>query len=89
MISAVIFLSMSGLSERPYKEYFGPKAEPFENMRDAYAPLVWHCRYGGIQVPDGYEAPGHFGRARVRVKSCGTKPVRFVSRKAGLRTSLM
>jgi hypothetical protein len=21
-------------------------------MRDAYAPLVWQCRYGGVEVPD-------------------------------------
>lgn len=32
--------------------YFDPESEPFENERDAYAPLVWQCRYGGIEVPD-------------------------------------
>jgi hypothetical protein len=21
-------------------------------MRDAYVPLVWQCRYGGVEVPD-------------------------------------
>lgn len=26
-------------------EYFPPEHEPFQNMRDAYAPLVWQCRY--------------------------------------------
>lgn len=35
-----------------HKEYFNPQHEPFENIRDAYAPLVWQCRYGGIEVPD-------------------------------------
>ncbi|MBC7458338.1 MAG: flavodoxin family protein [Bdellovibrionaceae bacterium] len=35
-----------------HKEYFEPSSEPFKNMRDAYAPLVWQCRYGGIEVPD-------------------------------------
>ena len=35
-----------------HKHYFEPSAEPFENERDAYAPLVWQCRYGGIEVPD-------------------------------------
>jgi multimeric flavodoxin WrbA len=35
-----------------HKEYFDPAMEPFKNMRDAYAPLVWQCRYGGIEVPD-------------------------------------
>jgi hypothetical protein len=35
-----------------HKEYFNPAYEPFENNRDAYAPLVWQCRYGGIEIPD-------------------------------------
>lgn len=35
-----------------HKHYFNPDSEPFENERDAYAPLVWQCRYGGIEVPD-------------------------------------
>ncbi len=35
-----------------HKQYFNPDAEPFENERDAYAPLVWQCRYGGVEVPD-------------------------------------
>jgi NADPH-dependent FMN reductase len=35
-----------------HKEYFNPDEEPFENERDAYAPFVWQCRYGGVEVPD-------------------------------------
>jgi len=35
-----------------HPEYFDPSAEPFLEMRHAYAPLVWQCRYGGIEVPD-------------------------------------
>jgi len=35
-----------------HKQYFDPPAEPFDNMRDSYAPLVWQCRYSGIEVPD-------------------------------------
>jgi len=35
-----------------HKNYFDPEQEPFEHMRDAYAPLVWQCRYGGVEVPD-------------------------------------
>jgi hypothetical protein len=35
-----------------HKEYFNPEKEPFEAMRDTYAPLVWQCRYGGVEVPD-------------------------------------
>ena len=35
-----------------HKNYFNPAAEPFKNERDSYAPLVWQCRYGGVEVPD-------------------------------------
>ena len=35
-----------------HKNYFNAPEEPFEHERDAYAPLVWQCRYGGIEVPD-------------------------------------
>lgn len=30
-------------------------------MRDAYAPLVWQCRYAGIEVPDGLWRYVEFG----------------------------
>lgn len=32
--------------------YFDAEREPFSDMRDAYAPLAWQCRYSGIEVPD-------------------------------------
>ena len=35
-----------------HKNYFDGAAEPFKDMRQAYAPLVWQCRYGGIEVPE-------------------------------------
>ncbi len=35
-----------------HKDYFDGAAEPFKDMRQAYAPLVWQCRYGGIEVPE-------------------------------------
>lgn len=35
-----------------HKEYFNPEEEPFDNDREAYKPLVWQCRYGGIEAPD-------------------------------------
>ena len=35
-----------------HKNYFDPESEPYHNERDAYAPLVWQCRYGGVEVPD-------------------------------------
>lgn len=45
-----------------HPEYFDPHKEPFENMRDAYAPLVWQCRYGGVEVPDQLWCYTEFGR---------------------------
>ena len=33
-----------------HPDYFDPDEEP-ANDRDLYAPLVWQCRYGGIEVP--------------------------------------
>ncbi|MBA2626713.1 MAG: flavodoxin family protein [Gemmatimonadales bacterium] len=35
-----------------HKAWFDPDAEPFEDNRDAYRPLVRQCRYSGIEVPD-------------------------------------
>lgn len=45
-----------------HPNYFDPEQEPFANMRDAYAPLVWQCRYGGIEVPDALWHYEEFGR---------------------------
>lgn len=47
-----------------HKPYFNPDAEPFGNMRDAYAPLVWQCRYGGIEVPDALWTYKEFGKGK-------------------------
>lgn len=44
-----------------HKQWFDPAAEPFEDMRQAYAPLVWQCRYGGVEVPDALWAYGETG----------------------------
>lgn len=35
-----------------HPHYFNPDEEPFKDMRNSYAPLVWQCRYGGVEVPD-------------------------------------
>ena len=35
-----------------HPSYFDSDEEPFDDMRDTYAPLVWQCRYSGIEVPD-------------------------------------
>jgi multimeric flavodoxin WrbA len=34
-----------------HKKYFDPD-KAMEDDRRSYAPLVWQCRYGGIEVPD-------------------------------------
>ena len=45
-----------------HKTYFDPSGEPFRDMRQAYAPLVWQCRYGGVEVPDPLWAYCEFGK---------------------------
>jgi hypothetical protein len=35
-----------------HRSWFDAAKEPFPDMRNAYAPLVWQCRYSGIEVPD-------------------------------------
>ena len=45
-----------------HKTWFDPAREPFREMRDAYAPLVWQCRYGGIEVPDALWKYCEFGK---------------------------
>lgn len=44
-----------------HPEWFDPAAEPFADVRNAYAPLVWQCRYGGVEVPDGLWRYAEFG----------------------------
>ncbi len=45
-----------------HKAWFDPEKEPFEDMRDAYAPIVWQCRYGGVEVPDDLWAYTELGK---------------------------
>jgi hypothetical protein len=47
-----------------HPEYFDPQKEPFEDERDTYAPLVWQCRYGGVEVPDELWRYVEFGTGR-------------------------
>ena len=47
-----------------HRWYFDPDQEPFENGRDAYAPLVWQCRYGGVEVPDRLWRYEEFGNGK-------------------------
>jgi NADPH-dependent FMN reductase len=47
-----------------HKSWFDPDEEPFEDDRDAYAPLVWQSRYSGIEVPDHLWCYEEFGVGR-------------------------
>lgn len=47
-----------------HKEWFDPDREPFDDMRDAYAPLVWQCRYSGLEVPDALWTYAQFGSGK-------------------------
>jgi hypothetical protein len=47
-----------------HPEYFNPADEPFEAERDTYAPLVWQCRYSGIEVPHDLWMYVALGRGR-------------------------
>jgi hypothetical protein len=39
-------------SKLRHKHWFDPEEEPFDDVRQAYAPLVWQARFSGIEVPD-------------------------------------
>lgn len=43
--------------------YFDPTAEMKDDRR-AYEPLVWQCRYGGIEVPDALWTHEYFGEGK-------------------------
>jgi len=47
-----------------HPRYFDPRKEPFRDMRDAYGPIVWQCRYGGVEVPDRLWRYVEFGRGK-------------------------
>ena len=57
-------LDESGRPENPARTppYFDPVREPFASMRHTHAPLVWQCRYSGIEVPDPLWRYVEFGR---------------------------
>ncbi len=47
-----------------HKAWFDPAKEPFANERNAYAPLVWQCRFSGIEVPDRLWRYEQFGEGK-------------------------
>jgi multimeric flavodoxin WrbA len=51
------------LIKSEHKHWFDPKKEPFKKAEAhlSYQPLVWQCRYSGIEVPDSLWACSNFG----------------------------
>ncbi len=47
-----------------HSAWFDPEEEPFEDMRQTYAPLVWQCRYSGFEAPDDLWRYVEFGQGR-------------------------
>lgn len=46
-----------------HHQYFDPKTEPADD-RQSYGPIVWQCRYSGIEVPDHLWRSHTFGEDR-------------------------
>ncbi|MEP7156362.1 MAG: NAD(P)H-dependent oxidoreductase [Betaproteobacteria bacterium] len=47
-----------------HAHYFDPAQEP-EDQRETYAPLVWQCRFSGIEVPEPLWHYQSFGSGRI------------------------
>jgi hypothetical protein len=47
-----------------HPQWFDPDAEPFDDERRAFAPLVWQCRYSGVEVPDTLWRYAEIGRGK-------------------------
>ena len=47
-----------------HKNYFDGQTEIFDDDRSAYAPLVWQCSYGGIEVPEELWAHATSGKGK-------------------------
>ena len=47
-----------------HAHYFDPSTEP-EDQRETYAPLVWQCRFSGIEVPEPLWHYQEFGSGRI------------------------
>ncbi|HEX3666535.1 MAG TPA: hypothetical protein VHU23_15020 [Rhizomicrobium sp.] len=52
------------LIREEHKSWFDPEQEPFkkERARFSYQPLVWQCRYSGIEVPDALWSSATIGQ---------------------------
>ena len=47
-----------------HAHYFDPAAEPAD-QRETYAPLVWQCRFSGVEVPEPLWHYQEFGSGRI------------------------
>ena len=47
-----------------HPEYFDPAEEAFRDLRDTHAPLVWQCRFSGVEVPEALWQFHAFGKCR-------------------------
>jgi len=47
-----------------HKNYFDGDTEIFDDDKNAYAPLIWQCRYGGIEVPEQLWAHATSGKGK-------------------------
>ena len=47
-----------------HKNYFDGESEIFDDDKNAYAPLIWQCRYGGIEVPEQLWAHATSGKGK-------------------------
>ena len=47
-----------------HPDYFDPAKEPYRDLREAYAPLVWQCKFSGIEVPEPLWRFTAFGKGR-------------------------
>jgi hypothetical protein len=68
-----------------HPRWFDPEREPFTDMRDAYAPLVWQCRYSGIEVDDALWRYVEFGRG---LPYADNQAEQLVTREAGVLAEL-
>lgn len=49
-----------------HPEWFNPAKEPMrKGLKDAYAPLVWQCRFSGVEVPPALWVYQDFGKGRI------------------------
>ncbi|HZX43870.1 MAG TPA: NAD(P)H-dependent oxidoreductase [Myxococcaceae bacterium] len=47
-----------------HPDCFDPEQEPFADERQAFAPLVWQCRFSGVEVPDALWHHETFGQGK-------------------------